>query len=65
MANMSYCRWENTSKDMQDCINALAEVDNVPEWFAGLDQYEREGVRRALRLAHFMVEELEQEIEQD
>jgi len=25
MANMSYCRFENTNQDIKDCINALEE----------------------------------------
>jgi len=25
MANMSYCRFENTTQDMDDCIEALEE----------------------------------------
>lgn len=25
MANMSYCRFENTSRDIRDCIDALEE----------------------------------------
>jgi hypothetical protein len=25
MPNMSYCRFENTVHDMQDCINAIEE----------------------------------------
>jgi hypothetical protein len=24
MANMSYCRFENTYRDLQDCVNALS-----------------------------------------
>jgi len=27
MPNMSYCRFENTAKDMQDCIYAIEERD--------------------------------------
>ena len=27
MANMSYCRFENTVHDMQDCIYAIEEGD--------------------------------------
>ena len=27
MGNMSYCRFENTSLDMSDCIDALDEND--------------------------------------
>lgn len=26
MANMKYCRFENTVRDMEDCIEALEEV---------------------------------------
>lgn len=26
MSNMSYCRFENTSGDLQDCINAVGEM---------------------------------------
>lgn len=25
MSNMSYCRFQNTANDLQDCIDALAE----------------------------------------
>ena len=25
MANMSYCRFENTVRDMRDCINAIED----------------------------------------
>jgi len=27
MPNMSYCRFENTSNDIRDCIEALDELD--------------------------------------
>lgn len=27
MPNMSYCRFENTSNDIEDCIEALEEVN--------------------------------------
>ena len=27
MPNMSYCRFENTVSDMQDCINAIEDGD--------------------------------------
>ena len=26
MANMSYCRFENTSKDLQDCVYAMDDA---------------------------------------
>tara|TARA_R100000781_G_scaffold309_2_gene411 strand:- start:312 stop:521 length:210 start_codon:yes stop_codon:yes gene_type:complete len=30
MSNMSYCRFENTSLDLEDCLNAIRE-DNYTE----------------------------------
>ena len=30
MSNMSYCRFENTSLDLRDCLNAIRE-DNYTE----------------------------------
>jgi len=27
MSNMSYCRFENTTRDMSDCIDALEEAE--------------------------------------
>ena len=27
MGNMSYCRYENTAKDLMDCVNALCDAD--------------------------------------
>ena len=27
MSNMSYCRFENTSRDLAECVNALDEND--------------------------------------
>jgi hypothetical protein len=31
MANMSYCRFENTAKALQDCVNAIQdkEINNL------------------------------------
>lgn len=33
MANMSYCRFENTANDLQDCIDVMSDADDLP----GLD----------------------------
>ena len=34
MPNMSYCRFENTVNDMQDCLNAIEdrEVSNLSDY---------------------------------
>lgn len=29
MANMSYCRFENTSHDLQDCVDAMQEAETL------------------------------------
>lgn len=45
MANMSYCRFENTNSDLRDCANAIAEAldeeVSYAEFFAGLNEYEQ------------------------
>lgn len=52
MANMSYCRFENTNRDLVDCTNAIGEaLDNevsYAEFFAGLNEYEQYSIH-ALR----------------
>ena len=42
---MSYCRFENTARDLQDCVNAInnGEIDE-------LNDYELEGLRDILEL---------------
>ena len=51
MANMSYCRYENTSKDLRDCVNALYEAD-VNEPLSSSDEV------RGLRELLFMAQEI-------
>ena len=42
---MSYCRFENTARDLQDCVNAInrGEIDE-------LNDYEVEGLKDILEL---------------
>lgn len=53
MANMSYCRFQNTRLDMMDCMDALANRESLSEdeaiacvrMFTGiLEWFESEGV---------------------
>ena len=57
MANMSYCRFENTTKDMQDCINAIEEGDT-----RNLSRYEASALREFLNLAE-VIKDYEPDIE--
>ena len=43
---MSYCRFENTTKDMQDCLYAIEEGDTKD-----LSRYEASALREFLDLA--------------
>ena len=51
MPNMSYCRYENTSLDMQDVVDGLYDSD-VDE---DLSDYEQRGLRNILELAKEIV----------
>ena len=50
---MSYCRYENTARDMKDCINALWEAD-VDEPLSSA--YEYHGLSQLLSCAEEIVE---------
>jgi len=43
---MSYCRFENTTRDMQDCLDAIEEGDTKE-----LSRYEATALRHFLVLA--------------
>jgi hypothetical protein len=57
MGNMSYCRFENTAQDLEDCLKA---IDN--EETNDLSDYEIEGLEKLLLYAKHIIE-LEYEIE--
>ena len=49
MGNMSYCRFENTSNDLMDCMEALEGLD--VEQVSEMSSYEREGLLDLVRLS--------------
>jgi hypothetical protein len=51
MPNMSYCRYENTSLDMQDVVDTLYDSDVNED----LSNYEQRGLRTILELAKEIV----------
>ena len=57
MSNMSYCRFENTSNDLSECLDAIynGETDE-------LNDYEQRGLRRILEIAKEIVG-MEEDIE--
>ena len=48
---MSYCRFENTARDLQDCVNAIdrGETDE-------LNEYEKSGLADILKLSEYIVD---------
>lgn len=48
MSNMSYCRFENTAKDLEDCVDALEEVEGD---ITKLSKSEQRAFHKLLQLA--------------
>ena len=57
MSNMSYCRFENTSKDLQDCLSAIYNGETED-----LDSYEQRGLKQILKISKLIVQ-MEDDIE--
>lgn len=50
MANMSYCRFENTARDLQDCLDALNEAPNIEVLEDDASENERPMIRHLIEL---------------
>lgn len=59
MANMSYCRFENTANDLRDCVYAIEEG----EYNNGISKTEKRGLEEIFELAHQLVNDLEYDVE--
>lgn len=46
MSNMSYCRFENTARDLADCEEALSEMIDTPEECEPVNRYEMDAAPR-------------------
>ena len=53
MSNMSYCRFENTSRDLYDCVEAIQHGEADPD---ELSENEKAGLRRIIKHARTIVE---------
>ena len=52
MANASYCRFENTLADLEDCYNALCDLEN-----GDLEPSEEDAMKQLLKLCSKIDEE--------
>jgi|SaaInlStandDraft_5_1057022.scaffolds.fasta_scaffold371012_2 hypothetical protein len=59
MANMSYCRFENTLTDLDDCYDALYEAGGVKEYIKNKDcnEYESPSVLALVALCQLISSE--------
>ena len=55
---MSYCRFENTARDLQDCVDALNALshDGRNEYGDKISPYELAGLTQLLDLSYNLVE---------
>jgi len=59
MGNMSYCRFENTSDNLQDCIDAIEDMNNnngLNEYDEPLSDSEQEAFREMIEMCRTYLE---------
>lgn len=61
MANMSYCRFQNTALDLRDCVNNLRSLD--PNDISMNTTDERNARERIIEMAADLLEEIGVEID--
>ncbi len=61
MANMSYCRFENTFRDLQDCYNALGEAGSIEDVENEANEYEKKFVRKLVKLCKEIADDFGEE----
>ncbi len=62
MSNMSYCRFENTFGDLEDCYHALHEEGGVEGVEQDANEYEKPYIKRLIELCKDIVEEFGDEV---
>lgn len=58
MSNMSYCRFENTARDLADCEEALSEMIDAPADCGNVNSYEMAAAPRLFDSAANLLEML-------
>ncbi len=61
MANMSYCRFENTYGDLRDCYNALIEAGSIKELEENSSVYEEKYIRKLVELCKNIADRFDDE----
>jgi|TARA_R110000772_G_scaffold73584_1_gene160893 hypothetical protein len=63
MGNMSYCRFENTYQDLEECFTALQDEGGVKGLEEEASQYEKPYIKRLIEMCKDIVDEFEDELE--
>ena len=61
---MSYCRFENTARDLRDCVQAIENGEHTDD----LSSYEKDGLEELLDYCEaifFMKEEIEEALKEN
>ena len=61
MGNMSYCRFENTLSDLEDCFNSMSDYSSKEEWLDSLSDGERRAAKKLLILCEDIYNEFPEE----
>lgn len=65
MGNMSYCRFQNTLGDLQDCFNSMSDFSSKEEWLESLSVEEQRAAKRLLILCEDIVQEFPEEEDEE
>lgn len=57
MSNMSYCRFENTFEDLEDCYDALINEGGIEGLEEESSEYEKPYIKRLIELCKDISEE--------
>ncbi len=57
MPNMAYCRWQDTSRDLQDGVDATYDEPDIKRYAECLSKDEKRGFDRVIKLARQLVED--------
>ena len=64
MSNMSYCQFENTYGDLEDCYAALGE-SGIEELEENANQYEKKYIRKLIQLCKDIVDDYGDELDNE
>lgn len=63
MPNMSYCKFENTFKDLAECQDALANANSVNDLIEKSNEYEKPYIKRLIKLCREIADDFDEQIE--